>query len=337
MKRTVLPFCLVIIVLLMSCGHKKRTSQEPLKPLEVGVMATMDGLPFLVAADKGIYDSLGLKVNFTIFLNETDRDASFETHKLDGIVTDYTSAAVLQSKGIPLRSVMQNDAYLCLVIRAGSKINSISQLKDINFCTSRNSFSEYATEFVLHKAGIPLEMVNEPEINQLPLRLLMLQGGQIDATFLPDPYASIAMNAGSHSLITTGDLNINQSTTIFSRKTLAKKSESVKALIQGYNLAIDYLLSHPKSDWGNVLTNQLKVPENVIGLIALPSYRHAQVPNLGEVNKAIAWLKSKKMVKDGYTGTELVDSSYIENDNNPIQVREKIKKILKRHARRKYQ
>lgn len=337
MKRTVLPFCLIIIVLFMSCGHKKRTSQEPLKPLEVGVMATMDGLPFLVAADKGIYDSLGLKVNFTIFLNETDRDASFETHKLDGIVTDYTSAAVLQSKGIPLRSVMQNDAYLCLVTCAGSKINSISQLKNINFCTSKNSFSEYATEFVLRKAGIPLDMVNEPEINQIPLRLLMLQGGQIDATFLPDPYASIAMNAGSHSLITTGDLNINQSTTIFSRKTLAKKSESVKALIQGYNLAIDYLLSHPKSDWGNVLTNQLKVPENVIGLIALPSYRHAQVPNLGEVSRAIAWLKSKKMVKDEYTGTELVDSSYIENANNPIQVREKIKKILKRHARRKYQ
>jgi NitT/TauT family transport system substrate-binding protein len=300
-------------------------------------MATMDGLPFLVAADKGIYDSLGLHVNFTIFLTETDRDASFEAHKLDGIATDYTSAAVLQSKGIPLRAVMQNDGYLCLLTGRGSKLNAIKQLKGINLCTSRNAFTEYAAECVLQKAGIKLEEVNEPEINQIPLRLQMLQEGQIDATFLPDPYATIAMNSGSHSLITTEDLNIHQYTTIFSRESLKKKAESVKALLKGYNLAIDYLAKHPQSDWAGVLTNQLKVPENVIGLIVLPSYHYAQAPNVGEVNNAVAWLKSKKLVKDGYTGTELVDSSYIEKASKEEQVKMKLKKILKHHVRRKHQ
>lgn len=335
MKRIVLLLCLSSL-LLMACSHKKRTSSEPLEPLNIGVMATMDGLPFLVAADKGIYDSLGLQVNFTVFLTETDRDASFEAHKFDGIVSDYTSAIMLQTKGIPLRTVMQNDGYLCLLTAGGSKLNSIKQLKGINLCTSRNSFAEYAAEYVLQKAGIKVEDVNEPEINQIPLRLQMLQDKQIDATFLPDPYASIAMNTGSHSLITTEDLHIHQSTTLFSRESLKKKTASVKALLKGYNIAIDYLASHPQQDWAGVLTNQFKVPENVIGLIVLPSYHYAQAPNMKEVKEAIAWLKSKKKIKDNYTGTELVDSSYIEKASKEEQVKTKIKKILKRHVRRKH-
>jgi NitT/TauT family transport system substrate-binding protein len=337
MKRTLLLFSLFSLLIMMSCGeHKKRTSGEPLQPLEIGVMATMDGFPLLVAADKGIYDSLGLKVNFTIFLTETERDAAFEAHKLDGVVTDYASAIVLQSKGIPLRSVMQNDGYLCLLTNHSRKRNSIKQLKDINIAASCNSFSEYATEYVLQKAGINLERVNIPEINQIPLRMLMLKENQIEAAFLPDPYATIAMSSGSCSIITTEDLNIHQYTTIFSRQSLKEKAESVKALLKGYNIAVNYLATHPENDWADVLTNELKVPEYNVKLIVLPSYRYAQAPNMDEVNKAIVWLKKKKVIKDDYTGIELVDSSYIEKASREEQVKNKINKLLKRHVRRKH-
>lgn len=334
MKKIIFLSMLLCAVFISSCGHKsKRTSTEPLKPLTVGVMATMDGLPFLVAADKGIYDSLGLKVSFTVFLTETDRDASFEAHQIEGMVSDYTSAAVLQSKGIPLRAVMKNDGYLCLLTGRYSKLNSISKLKNTNFCTSPNSFSEYAADYVLRKAGISPSDVNQPEISQIPLRLVMLQQGQVDATFLPDPYATIAMNSGCRSLITTEDLNIYQMATVFSRKTLEEKGASVRALIKGYNLAVDYLLSHPRSDWANVLTNKLKVPENVVGLIVLPPYQHARKPSDNDVRLAVQWLINKKLVKDTYNGTELVDTSFVEKDVKPVITKKK-RLLLHHHGRR---
>ncbi len=337
MKRALLSFCLISLLLMISCGeHKKRTSGEPLEPLEIGVMASMDGFPFLVAADKGIYDSLGLKVNFTVYLTETERNADFEAHKLDGVVTDYPNAIFLQSKGIPLRSVMQNDGYLCLLTNRNSKRNSIKQLKDINIVSSSNSFSDYALDFVLQKAGISLDRVNQPEINQIPLRMMMLKEKQIEAAFLPDPYATMAMSSGIRSLITTEDLNIHQYTTIFSREALKEKESSVRALLKGYNLGVDYLARHPEKDWADVLINQLKVPEYNVKLIVLPSYHYAQAPNVDEVNKAIVWLKNKKVIKDDYTGTELVDSSYIEKASREEQVKNKINKLLKRHVRRKH-
>lgn len=323
-------FCCLILILCGSCGRQsKRHSQEPLQPLSVGVMATMDGLPFLVADEEGIYDSLGLSVDFNIFVTETDRDASFEAHRIEGMVTDYSSAAVLQSKGIPLRAIMQNDGYLCLLTGRESKINSISQLKNINFCTSRNSFSQYAADVVLHKAGLTSEMVNQPEVSQVPLRMMMLETSQIDATFLPDPYATIAMNSGAHSLMTTEDLHINQMTTVFSRIALEDKEASVRALIKGYNLAVDYMVSHPNKDWAGVLTNKLRVPENLVNLIVFPSYRHAQKPNMAEVAKAIDWLKSKKIVKTSYDGMELVDTNFVDRDSVPI--RKTINKLLHHH------
>jgi NitT/TauT family transport system substrate-binding protein len=298
----------------------------------MGVMATMDGFPFLVAAEKGIYDSLGLKVNFTVYLTETDRDASFEAHQIDGMVTDYTSAAVLQSKGVPLRSIMQNDGYLCLLTGRYSKLNSIAKLKNANFCASRNSFAQYAADCVLLKAKIPTNSVNQPEISQIPLRLMMLQEEQVDATFLPDPYATIAMNSGCHTLITTQEMGIYQMTTAFSTKALKEKEASVKALIKGYNLAVDYLLSHPSSDWADVLTSQLKVPANVIGLIILPPYQHARIPSLTEVAQAVKWLKTKNAVKESYNGTELVDTSYVEKDVKPVP--QKKRRLLLHHGRR---
>jgi NitT/TauT family transport system substrate-binding protein len=330
MKKVAL-LCCILAALLSSCSHKSKRSeaQAPLQPLSLGVMATMDGFPFLVAADKGIYDSLGLKVNITIFRTETDRDASFEAHNLDGMVTDYSSAAVLQSKGIPLKVIMRNDGYLCLMIGRDSKINSIKKLQDINFCASPNSFAQYASEYILKKAGINTGRVNQPEISQIPLRLLMLQEGQIDATFLPDPYATIAMNSGLRSLITTQELNLYQMATAFSKSALKDKKASIDALIKGYNLAVDYLLSHTSHDWGDILLNQ-QVPENALGLIVLPPYQHAQRPDMNEINNVVNWLKEKKAVKDEYDGTELADTTFVEKFTVKIG-----KKKLWLHGRRR--
>jgi NitT/TauT family transport system substrate-binding protein len=294
-------------------------------------MSTMSGLPFIVAADKGINDTLGLKVQIVVFQTESDRDASFETGHLDGIVTDYTSAAYLQSRGIPLHAIMQNEDYMCLMTNRDSHINSIRKLKDCNFCVSNHSFTNYASDYILKKAKISSGRVNQPEISQIPLRMLMLEEGQIDATFLPDPYATIAMNSGSHTLLTTEELNMNQSTTIFSKKVLKEKTASVKALIKGYNIAVDYISSHRIDDWADVLTNRLNVPADVVGLIILPPYTHAQRPNTTEIAYAVQWLKDKNLIKKDYNGMNLVDSSIVEKE----KVSKPKKKLwLHRHDRR---
>lgn len=75
MKRLKLSSCcatlaLLILSLLPGCG--KKTSKEKDKnpdrqQFSLGVMASVDYLPFAVALDKGIYDSLGLDLRLEHF------------------------------------------------------------------------------------------------------------------------------------------------------------------------------------------------------------------------------------------------------------------------------
>ena len=63
MKRPIL-FFWFILFFLYSCQSKKGDSSflplTELQPLTLGMMPTLDGLPFHIAKTQGIYDSLGL-------------------------------------------------------------------------------------------------------------------------------------------------------------------------------------------------------------------------------------------------------------------------------------
>ena len=100
MKRPILLFCFILFFL-CSCQSKKGDSLflplSELKPLTLGMMPTLEGLPFYIARSEGIYDSLGLDLTILPFNSANDRDAVFQTGQMDGMVTDYPSAITLQA------------------------------------------------------------------------------------------------------------------------------------------------------------------------------------------------------------------------------------------------
>ena len=225
-----------------------------LKPLTLGMMPTLEGLPFYIARSEGIYDSLGLDLTILPFNSANDRDAVFQTGQMDGMVTDYPSAITLQAiHHTELGFIFKNDGYLCFIVSKESRINQPEQLIEKNIAVSRNTVVEYATDQLLNKAGIKYAETNKPEISQLPLRLQMLQYNQIDASFLPDPAASIAMNSKNKSLISTQELGIEFIATAFSRKALQEKRKEIELLITGYNLGVNHIKMHPQSEWKQVL------------------------------------------------------------------------------------
>ena len=69
MKRPIL-FFWFILFFLYSCQRKKGESSflplPELQPLTLGMMPTLDGLPFHIAKTQGIYDSLGLDLTIPV-------------------------------------------------------------------------------------------------------------------------------------------------------------------------------------------------------------------------------------------------------------------------------
>lgn len=323
MKRAALIFC-ILLFFLYSCQRKKGESvfipSTELQPLTLGMLPTLDGLPFHIAKAQGIYDSLGLDLTILSFKSAYDRDAAFQSKSLDGMITDYLSAVTQQAiHHTDLGIILKNDGYFCFIVSKESGINQLQELKEKNIAVSRNTIIEYATGQLLNKAGISQAEVNKPEITQLPLRLQMLQYDQIDASFLPDPAASIAMNARHRSLISTQELGIDFTVTAFSREAINEKRREIELLITGYNLGINYIKMHPQKEWKQVLI-EIGVPENLTGLIALPVYRKAERPSADALDKAVTWLKTNNRIPQTYSGYKsLIDTTFIKTNSTTIK------------------
>jgi NitT/TauT family transport system substrate-binding protein len=306
-----LPILCPVVIILSACTNpasSKKTSG--LQPIHLGAMSSMDYLPFVVAEKQGIYESLGLEVDIVKFFSANDRDAAFQAGNVDGTVIDYTGAALQQAGGIGLGIVMKNDGYFCLIAGKESGIERIEQLKNKNIAVSRNTVIEYATDQILAEAGIALEEVNKPEINKIPIRLEMLQNGQIDASVLPDPFASIAVNNGHILVVTTRELGISVTGTVFSTKALKEKNEEIKLLVKGYNQAVEYIYKHPRADWFRILIEDAGVPENLAEKITLPQFTWAALPSSEDIKRTVDWLTAKKLVPGTYAGDTLVVAGF---------------------------
>lgn len=313
MRKILFLFCSILVLLATSCKNNP-TSRQPLerydnlKPLTLGAMSSMDYLPYVVAQKHGIYDSLGLELRIVKFFSANDRDAAFQSGNIDGTVIDYTGAALQQANGIPLSIVMKHDGYFHLIAGKESGITTTKQLRGKNIAVSRNTVIEYSTDQILTSAGLSPNEINKPEINKIPLRLEMLQNGQIDASVFPDPFATIAMSNGHKSVITTKDLGISVTGTIFNQKALTEKRTEIEALIRGYNEAVQYMREHPASEWADILTEDAGVPQALVGNIILPVYRTASLPSKKDIDYTINWLKGKNLIPQTYKGENLVDT-----------------------------
>lgn len=303
-------FLLPAFVLAVSCAGGGSKGNAPGTSLRIGAMSSMDYLPYVVACDKGIYDSLGVDVEIVKFFSANDRDAAFQSGNVDGTVIDLTGAVMQQAAGTDLKVVMKHDGVFTLVARGDAGIESVAGLKGRNVAVSRNTVIEYSTDKMLQQADVDPAGVVKTEVNKIPLRLEMLRSGQTDACILPDPFAAMALADGGVSLGTTGDAGISVTATVLTGDALRNKAEAVSLLVEGYNLAVEYMRSHPVEQWQDIIVKDAGVPEALLPSVSLPEYMPAALPSADDVQSTVQWLESKALVPAGYDMSQLVDSTF---------------------------
>lgn len=302
--------CLLALLLsLSSCRGKKQQDGASLPPLKLGAMSSMDYLPYVVAEKTGIYDSLGLDLEIVKFFSANDRDAAFRAGQVDGTVIDFTGAAIHHAAGIPLALIVAHDGFFELM--AAPQYKSVAELRGKRLAVARNTVIDYSTDLMLRAAGLEPSDVEKPEVNKIPLRMEMMLAGELEASVFPDPFRSIARSKGFVGLATTRDLGIYVTGTMMRRETLDEKAESVRLLLEGYNLGVDYILSHPRADIRQILIDDAGMPEELADGVELPEYRHAALPGAKDLEETLRWLRAGDLVPADYTGEGLVDGSFL--------------------------
>lgn len=303
------------VILVVGCADKSKDRSEGVFPsLKIGAMSSMDYIPFIVAEEMGFCDSLGVDVEIVKFFSANDRDASFRAGSVDGTVIDFTGAALQHANGVPLALVMKHDGLFYMV--AKPDIENIHALQGKKVAVSRNTVIEYSTDLMLSAGKIPMyNQVEKVEINKIPVRMQMLLEGEVDASIFPEPFASMAQQQGMHTLMNTREVEVVVTGMAFSTDAIKDKRESIRSLIQAYNMAVDYIHTHPRTEWMHLLVQHAGVPKGMEETIELPEYTHAELPDAANISMVVQWLKDRQLVPEDYDAAGLVDKSLLKGLN----------------------
>ena len=299
--------------LLLACTNKgnKASDSDKNSQLNIGVMSSMDYFPIAVAKEKGYFEQEGVSVTINKFYSANERDAAFQSGNLDGTILDYTGAAIQRAGGVNLKLASQCDGSFVLVATNESEINSINDLKNKRLAVSRNTVIDFCTDRVLQEANIALSDVDKVEINKIPLRLEMLRNGRIDATMLPDPFVTIALEGGNKKVIDIKDMDLRVTGIVFHDDVIAEKEAAIKSFYRAYNLAIKLINTQPASSFYDLLIAEVGVPSELVSKIELPTFTKGQLPQERDLQKVGQWLKAKDLVPADFDINTLIATDLI--------------------------
>ena len=304
---------LLLASLLLACTNKgnKASDSDNNTQLNIGVMSSMDYFPIAVAKEKGFFEQEGVSVTINKFYSANERDAAFQSRNLDGTILDYTGAAIQRAGGIDLKLTSQCNGSFVLVAAKESEINSVYDLKGKRLAVSRNTVIDFCTDWVLQEANIALSDVNKVEINKITLRLEMLRNGRIDATMLPDPFVTIALEGGNKKVIDIKDMDLRVTGIVFHDDVIAEKEAAIKSFYRAYNLAIKLINTQPTSSFYDLLIAEVGVPSELVSKIELPTFTKGQLPQERDLQKVGQWLKAKDLVPADFDINTLIATNLI--------------------------
>lgn len=312
---------LMPLVLLM--GHTGCTSTPPSAndsidslSLRVGVLPTLDCLPFYIAEEKGIFDTLGLNIRLLTYSCAMNCDTAFLGQHLDCAVSDVVKAQVWNAENDSVRALMTTDLRLYLLTSRQARIMNTESIKEKIIAITRNSVCDMILDNISKSVKLSSLEVNKPQINDFDLRLSMLLQNQYDGALLPEPYASMAQQRGARRVSDSDRFCKDLSLLVAHLSTVEKRQNDLKLLVKAYNIGVDSINAYIDLGQGHDLITALPINdlENDTTL-TLRHFRHASLPNDSSLTAARTWTTGRQLIPAKKQVGQLIDSTFVKNTN----------------------
>lgn len=200
---------LMVVGLCGSCNQTNGTvNEEDSTAIKLGVLPTMECLPFYYADSIGLFDSLGVNVHLVTFDAAMDADTAFVNGKIDGIVTDLVKACIWQGQGDTAMVAMVGELRMWLITAPKARLLKAESLREKIIGITRHSAVDYFSDKILESVKLQSIDLNKPQINNIRIRGLMVDQDQMDGAILPEPYASEAVARGARRLNGTEEMKV---------------------------------------------------------------------------------------------------------------------------------
>lgn len=181
-----------------------------------------------------------------------------------------------------------------LIADKDSKLKQLSDLSDKIVAMTRFSGTDLLTDMAVKKAK-PKYQVFRVQINDVLVRLAMLQNHEIDAYWFAEPQITKALSADNNSLFNSADAGVHLGVVAIMDK--VRRQDEEAAFAEAYDKAVEQINKNGVKYYSALIQKYMKVDESVVR--ALPDIKYTKIgpPRKADLLMARNFLSSGKVSK----------------------------------------
>jgi len=279
----------------LSREQRKKLAREDSAALKIAVMPTLDCLPLFIAKDHQLFDTI-VDIRLKHYTAQMDCDTAMMRGRVEGVVTDLVRAERMIHSGTPMKYVASTNAYWLLISNRKQRITQLKHLDDKMLAMTRYSVTDFLGDLAVDSAKLKTERVFRIQVNDVNIRLKMLENNEMDALFLTEPQATQALLGKHKILLDTRQEDIRMGVIAFRTKGMddQNRKKQMEVFLKGYNDACDSINKFGVRHYKDVIRKYYSVSEPA--LKQLPDslkYNHAEAPRQKDIERAQQWLSKK--------------------------------------------
>lgn len=306
MKR--INYLLILAVLtLVSCGKSDKELQAERqaqkvaereayqKAYKIAVMPTMDCLPAYLLKDSLLYDTAKVDIRLCRFNAQMDCDTAMIGGSVQAAFSDLVRTERLKHRNkVLMHYLTDTNLNWQLIADKDSKLKQLSDLSDKIVAMTRFSGTDLLTDMAVKKAK-PKYQVFRVQVNDVLVRLAMLQNHEIDAYWFAEPQITKALSADNNSLFNSEDAGVRLGVVAIMDK--VRRQDEEAAFAAAYDKAVEQINKNGVKYYSALIQKYMKVDESVVR--ALPDIKYTKIgpPRKADLLMARNFLSSGKVSK----------------------------------------
>ncbi len=306
MKR--INYLLILAVLtLVSCGKSDKELQAERqaqkvaereayqKAYKIAVMPTMDCLPAYLLKDSLLYDTAKVDIRLCRFNAQMDCDTAMIGGSVQAAFSDLVRTERLKHRNkVLMHYLTDTNLKWQLIADKDSKLKQLSDLSDKIVAMTRFSGTDLLTDMAVKKAK-PKYQVFRVQVNDVLVRLAMLQNHEIDAYWFAEPQITKALSADNNSLFNSEDAGVHLGVVAIMDK--VRRQDEEAAFAEAYDKAVEQINKNGVKYYSALIQKYMKVDESVVR--ALPDIKYTKIgpPRKADLLMARNFLSSGKVSK----------------------------------------
>ena len=276
---------LIVALTVVSCGKSDKELQAERqakmqaereayqKAYKIAVMPTMDCLPAYLLKDSLLYDTAKVDIRLCRFNAQMDCDTAMIGGSVQAAFTDLVRAERLKHRSkVLMHYLTDTNLNWQLIADKESKLKKLSDLSDKIVAMTRYSGTDLLTDMVVKKAK-PKYQVFRVQVNDVLVRLAMLQNHEIDAYWFAEPQITKALAGDNNALFNSQDAGVHLGVVAVMDK--VRRQEEEAAFASAYDKAVELINKNGVKYYSALIQKYMKVDEAVVR--SLPDIKYTKI------------------------------------------------------------